>query len=66
MPHRFAGMRVSEILQLKKGSITSMITQNTRLPSFLNGVRAGKIHYRLDQHHDDAIMVEGVRFVGAI
>jgi hypothetical protein len=35
-----------------------MITQNTRLSTFLNELRAGKIHYRLDQHRDDAIMVE--------
>ena len=35
-----------------------MITQNTRLLSFLNELRAGKIHYRLDQYRDDAIMVE--------
>lgn len=35
-----------------------MITQNTRLLSFLNDLRSGKIHYRLDQHRDDAIMVE--------
>ena len=35
-----------------------MITQNARLLTFLNGLRAGKIHYRLDQHRDDAIMVE--------
>ena len=35
-----------------------MITQNTRLLSFLNELRKGKIHYRLDQHRDDAIMVE--------
>jgi hypothetical protein len=34
-----------------------MITQNTRLLSFLNELRAGKIHYRLDQYRDDAIMV---------
>ncbi|HEY2589810.1 MAG TPA: hypothetical protein VGI81_28965 [Tepidisphaeraceae bacterium] len=35
-----------------------MITKNTRLLSFLNELRKGKIHYRLDQHRDDAIMVE--------
>jgi hypothetical protein len=35
-----------------------MITQNTRLLSFLNGLRDGKIFYRLSQHRDDAIMVE--------
>jgi len=35
-----------------------MITQNTRLLSFLNELRKGKIHYRLDQFRDDAIMVE--------
>jgi hypothetical protein len=35
-----------------------MITKNTRLLSFLNELRRGKIHYRLDQHRDDAIMVE--------
>jgi len=35
-----------------------MITQNARLLSFLNELRAGKIHYRLDQYRDDAIMVE--------
>src|SRR5436853_5468500 len=35
-----------------------MITQNSRLLSFLNELRKGKIHYRLDQYRDDAIMVE--------
>ena len=35
-----------------------MITQNTHLLSFLNDLRRGKIHYRLSQHRDDAIMVE--------
>ena len=35
-----------------------MITQNARLLSFLNELRKGKIHYRLDQFRDDAIMVE--------
>lgn len=35
-----------------------MITRNTRLLTFLNQLRAGRIHYRLDQHRDDAIMVE--------
>jgi len=35
-----------------------MITQNTRLLTFLNDLRKGKIHYRLDQHRQDAIMVE--------
>ena len=35
-----------------------MITQNTRLLSFLNGLRDAKIFYRLSQHRDDAIMVE--------
>jgi hypothetical protein len=35
-----------------------MITQNTRLLSLLNDLRKGKIHYRLDQHREDAIMVE--------
>lgn len=35
-----------------------MITQNTRLLSFPNDLRKGKIHYRLDQHREDAIMVE--------
>jgi hypothetical protein len=35
-----------------------MITRNTQLLSFLNDLRKGKIHYRLDQHRDDAIMVE--------
>lgn len=34
-----------------------MITKNTRLLSFLNELRKGKIHYRLDQHREDAIMV---------
>lgn len=53
MPHKFAGMRVSEVLRLKKAS-----TQNARLLTFLNDLRAGRIHYRLDQHRQDAIMVE--------
>lgn len=35
-----------------------MIIQNTRLLSFLDELRAAKIHYRLDQFRDDAIMVE--------
>lgn len=35
-----------------------MITQNTHLLSFLNDLRRGKIHYRLSQHRDNAIMVE--------
>lgn len=35
-----------------------MITQNARLLSFLNELRKGKIHYRLDQFRDNAIMVE--------
>lgn len=35
-----------------------MVTQNTSLLSFLNELRRGKIHYRLSQHRDDAIMVE--------
>jgi hypothetical protein len=35
-----------------------MIIKNTRLLSFLDELRRAKIHYRLDQHRDDAIMVE--------
>ena len=35
-----------------------MITKNTSLLSFLNDLRQGKIHYRLSQHRNDAIMVE--------
>ena len=35
-----------------------MITQNARLLTFLNQLRRGRIQYRLDQHRDDAIMVE--------
>jgi hypothetical protein len=35
-----------------------MITKNARLLTFLNQLRKGRIHYRLDQHRDDAIMVE--------
>ncbi len=35
-----------------------MITKNANLLSFLNDLRGGKIHYRLSQHRDDAIMVE--------
>ena len=35
-----------------------MITQNAHLLSFLNDLRRGKIHYRLSQYRDDAIMVE--------
>jgi hypothetical protein len=35
-----------------------MLRQNSRLLSFLNELRKGKIHYRLDQFRDDAIMVE--------
>jgi hypothetical protein len=37
-----------------------MITRNANLLSFLNDLRRGKIHYRLSQHRDDAIMVEVV------
>jgi hypothetical protein len=35
-----------------------MITQNAHLLSFLNDLRRAKIHYRLSQHRDNAIMVE--------
>ena len=35
-----------------------MIIQNTHLLTFLNDLRHGKIHHRLSQHRDDAIMVE--------
>ena len=43
----------------RKGSVRSVArTTNARLPSFLNELRNGKIHYRLDQHRTDAIMVE--------
>jgi hypothetical protein len=35
-----------------------MITQNTRMLSFLNDLRRAKIYYRLSQHRDDALMVE--------
>jgi len=38
--------------------MAQMITQNARLLSFLNELRKGRIHYRLDQFRDDAIMVE--------
>ena len=35
-----------------------MITQNTRMLTFLNELRQAKIYYRLSQHREDAIMVE--------
>jgi len=35
-----------------------MITRDTRFLSFLNDLRMGKIHYRLDQHREDAVMIE--------
>ena len=35
-----------------------MITQSANLLLFLNDLRRGKIHYRLSQHRDNAIMVE--------
>jgi len=35
-----------------------MITKNARLLTFLNQLRKGRIHYRLDQQREDAIMVE--------
>jgi len=35
-----------------------MITKNGHLLEFLNALRDGKIHYRLSQHREDAIMVE--------
>ena len=35
-----------------------MITSELKLLEFLDGLRRGKIYYRLSQHRSDAIMVE--------